>query len=195
MLWIRLSELYGLKAGNAPLGAPPLMSVATLLCFDQLNIKAMKPYPSGEFYLTKKGAKRPLLVSHAPAIGVKDRRASIIHGHLCESAMQTWKIYLEDETVDYQQWCISGTGNYGEPKNDKHNLTPSVTPSNRPRISASQSFGIVHVDRKSQEWIVIPVPIRNGRIMMPNGQIITGNGKSLEFKNLLTQKHSKRKVA
>lgn len=171
--------LYGLKPGGSKPDDWPLMSVPVLLRLGELKIEYSDEYPSGEVYLTKKGAARPLLCAHTRPNGKKDRRASVIHGHEVEMSCETWTIHTEAGEVCYERWCIPGTGNYGEVKGDKTRPTRTVTPSNRTRISATQAFALVHIDRKTQDWIVVPVPIRKGRVTMPTGEVIIGDGSLL----------------
>jgi len=172
--------LYGLRPGGSKPEDWPLMSVPSLLRLDELKIDYSREYPSGEVYLTKPGALRPLLCAHTRPDGRKDRRASVIHGHEVELSSETWSIHTDAGEVSYERWCIPGTGNYGEVKNDKTRPTRTITPSNRARISATQAFALVHIDRKTQDWIVVPVPIRKGaRVTMPTGEIIVGDGSLL----------------
>ena len=174
--------LYGLKPGGSKPDDWPLMSVPVLLRLGELKINYSREYPSGEVYLTKKGAPRPLLCAHTRPDGKKDRRASVIHGHEVEMSCETWSIHTDVGEMCYERWCIPGCGNYGEVKNDKTRPTRTVTASNRARISATQAFALVHIDRKTQDWIVVPVPIRHGaRVTMPTGEMIVGNPSLLQI--------------
>ena len=173
--------LYGLKPGGSKPEDWPLMSVPVLLRLDDLGIEYSDEYPSGEIYLTESGAPRPLLCSHTRPSNKKDRRASVIHGHEVELSCETWTIHTQDGEVTYERWCIPGTGNYGEIKGDKTRPTRTVTPSNRTRISATQAFALVHIDRATQDWSVVPVPIRRGRVIMPTGEKIVGDPSLLSL--------------
>lgn len=146
---------YGLKRADTP-DHWPVLSLQNLLCFDQLNIKCEAEYPGGQHWLAD-----DLVCQHQGLTSKTDLRASIIHGHHPQIAVNGHTVHYKDGHKVYTTHCIPGLMRLGDHQ-DPMVLNRTLVPSGGTRLNWSQGFGVATLTKDHKHHRVEIVPIENG---------------------------------
>ena len=172
--------LKGLRPAGDPDGAP-MLSMRRLLSLDALGIDYVGPYnPSHWLWgirFTHGDTVRGGGGKTAAALAAK-RPHSEIYGHIHRRELVARTVYDPGEVPRVLQFASPGTlcavkgDGFGPPG---HNTRPDW----------QQGLGVVVKDNASGNVSIMLLPIENGRLVMPDGSIFTGEEREREIADAL----------